>query len=152
MGYAAGMIASRLRLYHRIQLAAHRLRKQADRTVMAATGISTAQSAVLGLAAAGADITQRDIATALGLNESAITAMAMRLTRLGLIARTRSETDSRAWSLQVTELGQSTQRSARAAFSGINKRMEAEFSPEELTQLAQLLDRLAGIFDDTGTD
>ena len=122
------MIAQKLRLYHRVQLAAHRLRKVADRTVSEATGISTAQSAVLGIVAAGNRVTQRDVATALGLNDSALTAMTGRLMKLGLIDRVRSESDARAWTLSVTEDGLAAQRAARAAFAAINKRIEGALS------------------------
>lgn len=147
-GMLRAMIASKLRLYHRVQLAAHRLRKQADRTVLEAAGISTAQSAVLGIVAAGENVTQRDLAIALGLNDSAITAMATRLIKLGLLERRRSDADSRAWLLAVTEHGQAMQRAARAAFSGINKRIEGDFSADEIAQLAGLLQRLSRTFDE----
>ena len=68
------MSASKSRLYHRLQLAAHRLQKSADRAVLAAAEITTAQAAVLMLVAGGAN-SQREVATQLGLNESAVTAM-----------------------------------------------------------------------------
>lgn len=142
------MIASKLRLYHRTQLAAHRLRKQADRTVMEATGISTAQSAVLGIVASGESVTQRDVATALGLNDSAMTAMAARLIKLGLLERRRSEADSRAWRLSVTAEGLAAQRAARVAFAAINKRIEAALTSEEIAEVAALLDRLSQAFEE----
>ena len=71
------MSASKSRLYHRLQLAAHRLQKSADRAVLAAAEITTAQAAVLTLVAGGA-VSQREVATQLGLDESAVTAMARR--------------------------------------------------------------------------
>ena len=143
------MIASKLRLYHRVQITAHRLRKAADRTVLEATGVSTAQSAVLNIVAAGDSVTQRDVATALGLNDSALTAMTMRLMKLGLLDRARSEADSRAWTLNVTEEGLATQRSARTAFTAINKRIEGALSQDEITLLAGLLERLSVAFEET---
>ena len=59
------MSASKSRLYHRLQLAAHRVQKSADRALLAAAEITTAQAAVLTLVARGA-ITQREVATQLG--------------------------------------------------------------------------------------
>src|SRR5262245_60434204 len=90
----AAMNASKLRLYHRLQIAAHSIRKAADRTVLDAAGITVAQAAVLTIAASGPNVAQRDVAKALRLNESAVTAMVSRLLKLGLLERTLNESDS----------------------------------------------------------
>jgi DNA-binding MarR family transcriptional regulator len=140
--------AAELRFYHRLQLAAHRLHKTADGRVLEAAGVTAAQAAVLAIAAGDATATQRDIAAMLGLNESALTAMAARLIALGLLKRTRSATDGRAWKLSLTEEGHKARRKAKASFSGVNARIEAILSDQEIERLADCLDRLTKGFAD----
>jgi len=140
--------ASALRLYHRLQLAAHRLHKMADGRVLETAGVTAAQAAVLAIAADNATATQRDIAAMLGLNESALTAMAARLTALGLLKRTRSATDGRAWKLSLTERGHAARRKAKASFTDVNARIEALLSDQEIERLADYLDRLTTGFAD----
>ena len=91
------MSASKSRIYHRLQLAAHRLQKSADRAVLAAADITTAQAAVLLLVGSGRAVTQREVAVQLGLNEFAVAAMALRLIGVGLLERVRDAADARAW-------------------------------------------------------
>ncbi len=142
------MKASELRLYHRLQVTAHRLRKAADRLLVDDAGLTTAQAAVLAIAARDTPVTQRDVAERLSLNESAVTAMVSRLIALGLLRRTRSATDGRAWLLSLTEEGRAARRKARQSFASINARIEASLAAKEIERLADYLDRLsAGIGD-----
>ena len=96
---------SQTRLYWRLQLAAHYLQKRADRDLVKRAGITTAQSGVLAVIARGKNVTQKQVASALGLNESAVTAMVRRLLSLGYIDRKVSETDARARLLSLTQRG-----------------------------------------------
>ena len=60
--------AQRLRLYHKLQIAAHLLQTEADRAVQQAAGITAAQSAVLALVArARGEATQRAVARRFGV-------------------------------------------------------------------------------------
>ena len=141
------MSASKSRLYHRLQLAAHRLQKSADRAVLAAAEITTAQAAVLMLVAGGA-VSQREVATQLGLNESAVTAMARRLLGMGLLERARDEADARAWQLRLSDDGRTALKRIELPFKRINQTIETVLSPEEIAQLADYLRRIAATFDD----
>jgi DNA-binding MarR family transcriptional regulator len=142
------MHASKLRVYHRLQVAAHAARKAADRVVLEAAGVTTAQAAVLTIVAASESVTQRDVATALRFNESAITAMVSRLLKLGLLCRSRSETDSRVWRLSLTSTGRAALQASGESFASINACVEGELSLPEMRQLADLLDRLTDAFKD----
>ena len=144
------MNASTLRIYHRLQVAAHAVQKGADRVVADAAELTTAQTAVLTVVAAGDDVTQRQVAVALHLNESAITAMVSRLLGLGLVERVRSKTDSRAWSLRVSKAGRAAMAAARSAFGTVNARIEDTLAPREIKQLADMLDRLIAAFPSEG--
>ena len=142
------MSASKSRLYHRLQLAAHRLQKSADRAVLAAAEITTAQAAVLTLVASGA-VTQREVATQLGLNESAVTAMARRLLGMGLLERVRDEADARAWQLRLSDDGRTALKRIELPFKRINQTIETVLSPEEIAHFADYLRRIAATFEDS---
>ena len=142
------MSASKSRLYHRLQLAAHRLQKSADRAVLAAAEITTAQAAVLMLVAGGA-VSQREVATQLGLNESAVTAMARRLLGMGLLERVRDEADARAWQLRLSDDGRTALKRIELPFKRINQTIETVLSPEEIAHFADYLRRIAVAFEDS---
>jgi DNA-binding MarR family transcriptional regulator len=141
------MSASKSRLYHRLQLAAHRVQKSADRALLAAAEITTAQAAVLTLVARGA-VTQREVAAQLGLNESAVTAMAQRLLGMGLLERVRDEADARAWQLRLSSDGRATLKRIEQPFKGINQTIEGVLNAEEITRLADYLQRITSAFDE----
>ena len=140
------MNASKLRLYYRLQVAAHAVQKAADRVVSAAAQVTTAQAAVLTIVAAGSGVTQRDVAIALHLNESAVTAMVLRLVKLGLLERVRSPDDPRAWHLSLSKRGRTALAASRAAFASINGRIEGQFSQQEIARFVGYLNRLTLTF------
>ena len=136
--------AQRLRLYHKLQIAAHRLQTEADRAVQQAAGITAAQSAVLALVArARGEATQRAVAMQLGINESAVTAMTARLIAQGLLERRRDPDDARAWRLALTQGGEAAMKRIARPFGAINARIERRHSDEELALLADMLERIA---------
>src|SRR5262249_5961234 len=128
------MSASKLRIYHRLQIAAHTMRKFADRAILDAAGVTIAQAAVLAIVSDGTNVTQRDVATALRLNESAVVAMVSRLMKLGLLQRSQSENDSRAWLLRLTNRGAAARRAAKRHFASINARMEGALTAAQIGQ------------------
>jgi DNA-binding MarR family transcriptional regulator len=129
-------------LFFQLQLAAHRLRKVADRRVMAKTGLTTAQAAILYIVAARKNVMQKEIAKRLGQNESAVAAMANRLTRLGYLGRRRSDVDPRASMLNVTAKGMRELQAAKGPFRELDNMLDSVFSPAELDTMSLLLTRL----------
>lgn len=140
------MSASKLRLYWRLQLASHFLKKRADKELLSESKITTAQIGVLSVIANGSDVTQKVVATALGLNESAVTAMMKRLTRMGLVERRQSETDGRAKILQLTDTGRHVTQTIHPPFKEINERIEAVLTDQEIENLADYLTKLTDAF------
>jgi MarR family transcriptional regulator, organic hydroperoxide resistance regulator len=134
------------RLYHRAQLAAHAMKKAADRQLTAAAGITTSQAAVLAVTATDPPVLQTHVAARLGLNESAITAMVTRLTTLGHLRRDRSDADGRAWVLRLTDRGRRCLARADTAFSTVNRTIDATLTAEEVDRLADYLTRLRQAF------
>lgn len=141
------MSASKSRVYQRLQLAAHRLQKSADRAVLAAADITTAQAAVLVVVSANDAISQREVATQLGINESALTAMANRLVGMGLLERVRDKADARAWRLCLSNDGRAAIKRIEAPFRRVNQTIETVLDPKEIVQFADFLGRIATAFD-----
>lgn len=140
------MSAAQLRLYHRLQLAAHRLKKAADRALVDVEGVTAAQGAVLAIIAAEGRPTQRRVATLLGLNESAMTAMIGRLRALGVVERLPSADDSRAWSLRLTEAGHIALGRIAASFAALNDELDSIFDETDAAALAEYLTRIETTF------
>jgi DNA-binding MarR family transcriptional regulator len=141
------MAPSKLRIYHKLQIAAHRVQKAADRAVFAAARVSTAQAAVISIVAAQGPITQRAVARQLGLNESGMTAMTSRLLSMGLLERLRDETDVRAWLLRLTAKGRAALKLIEPPFRGVNQTIERTLDERELALLAEYLSRIANAFE-----
>lgn len=139
------MSAKRLRLYHRLQLAAHRAQRAADAEVMAAGRITTAQAAVLAVIRRSAPISQRAVAGQLGLSEAAVATMTTRLMRLGMLKRSADPADARAWRLQLSAAGEQALERIEPAFRRINMALEAALG-SKLEAFAAALDSVTKSF------
>lgn len=140
------MSAKQTRLYHRLQIAAHRVQKAADRAILSAADITTAQAAVLSVVSVNQPVSQRIVADQLGLNESAMTAMVSRLLKLGLLDRTRDAQDARSWSLTVSPQGRTAMKRIEKPFETINHTIESTLTEREVERLADYLARLGKAF------
>lgn len=140
------MTAHEERLYFLLQIAAHRLRTEADNALMDAAGLTTAQVAVLNLIATSGEVKQRDLAQRLKQNESAITAMIARLMKADLVSRRRSESDARSWLLELTETGVKTLKRVKKPFGDINSRLDKALGKSSATALAKQLEDIADAF------
>lgn len=138
--------ARKARLYHRLQLAAHRAHKAADRA-LAPAGVTTAQAAVLAIVARPGGASQREVAQLLGVNESAVTTMAARLIEAGFVHRARDAADKRAWRLTLAPAGAAARAEVETRFARINGRMEAALSDEDIARLGEALERIATCFE-----
>lgn len=141
------MSASENRIYFLLQRAAHRLKTEADAALKEEGGLTTAQAAVMAIIAQDGPVTQKHIAETLLQRESAITAMAARLLKAGYITKARSETDSRAWELRVTEAGEQAMAAMRVSFGRINGKLDGCISPGEMNALARHLERILDAFE-----
>lgn len=138
--------AGDVRLYMTLQKAAHAIKKAADQALLDAAGLTTAQAAVLAVVKSQKNVTQRKIADALGLNESAVTAMVRRLLARGLLVRKRSQTDGRAWTLALSDDGENAVGAIRTPFQRINEKIDASLGHDDVMRLAFMLDCLADCF------
>ena len=106
-------------LFQLLQLAAHKLQKQADRRMASTTNVTSSQVAVLNFLKDNSGAAQKQVAAELGQNESAITAMVGRLLREGFVERVRSSEDSRAWNLFITTSGKKQLAKSLKAFEPV---------------------------------
>lgn len=134
--------ARKLRIFHKLQIAAHHLQKKADREIATVSELTTAQVAVLWILSKAENQTQKDVAVALGFNESALTAMIGRLVRLGYAEKKRGEKDRRAWAINLTTHGRKELSLTSTPFKSVNTTIEDEFTSEELETFAEYLVRL----------
>ncbi|MGY3441312.1 MarR family winged helix-turn-helix transcriptional regulator [Bradyrhizobium sp. USDA 4473] len=130
------------RLFHMLQLAAHRLRKVADRKVMAVSDLTATQATILHIIATREAIMQKQIAKLLGQNESAVAGMVTRLLSLGLIDRCRRQEDARASMLRLTEAGRIQLAATKPAFDELDGMLDGTLTFDELDQLSLLLERV----------
>ena len=123
-------------LYILIRLVSQQLRKRADETLMASAGLTTAQSAVMTIIASKNSVSQREVAEILHQRESAITTMSDRLVSAGLITKTRSTKDKRAWNLKPTQKGRSSLESLKEELFNIDLWFDEAMSADERETVA----------------
>jgi len=141
------MSASKHHVYHRLQLAAHALKKNADRVVLESANLTTAQAAVLGVVRSGKQLTQKEIATQLNLNESAVTAMVNRLMKLSYLERQRSESDARSWLINVSANGLTALTAMQGPFSKINETLDLAIPGTQMDDLVDCLNKIIDAFE-----
>ena len=144
------MSAGEHRLYFLLQVAAHRLRTDADNALLKAAGVTTAQAAVLRLVAETENPTQKRIAEMLRQNESAMTATVARLQKAGLLERARSTRDRRAWALALTDKGRRALDEVAEPFAGINSRLDRAMAGIDPKKLAKVLRAIAQPHEEDG--
>ena len=140
------MLVREKRLYHRLQVAAHCLQKTADREIGSRLDITTAQAAVLSVLTNQEGTTHKEIADALGFNQSAVTAMINRLISLDYVARVRNPNDGRSWILQMTPEGTQALELTRSPFSKVNSKISDTLDEDEILALSQSLEKLIRAF------
>ena len=140
------MSASKTRIYFLLQRAAHRLKTEADAALMRDCGLTTAQAAVMTIVAEHGPVTQKYVATTLSQRESAITAMASRLVKAGLISKSRSAADSRAFELAITAEGERALATTRSTFGAINAVLDEQIPDPDMQALASNLEKIVVAF------
>jgi MarR family transcriptional regulator, organic hydroperoxide resistance regulator len=132
------------RLYFQLQIAAARLRADADRRCIGEAGITTAQAAALAVINEQPGVSQRRLARALHQTEPSITTLVRRLIAAGLVDRTVDPSDGRTRALGLTDRGVAALRSADEAFAAISRHVDGLLTTDEVRQVTDALRRLAG--------
>jgi DNA-binding MarR family transcriptional regulator len=139
------MLVSDQRIYHLLQLAAHRLKVLADREGVAAGGVTGAQAGALFAISAREGMTQRELGEALQINESAVTATVNRLLDAGLVSKSTDALDGRSRRLAITAQGESALASTRAPLDKINHLIAKAVGHGDVPALARMLRAIADL-------
>ncbi|MFF1292390.1 MULTISPECIES: MarR family winged helix-turn-helix transcriptional regulator [unclassified Streptomyces] len=137
------MVEPDQRLYYLLQRAAHRLRTTLDRRCLAVAGVTTAQLGALFAVQEEPGITQQGLAHALGLRESAVTAIVGRLTTAGLLSRQAHPRQHRAVVLELTKDGEAALEAARPEIDRFNAEVRALLGDDGFERTAAAMNRLA---------
>ncbi|MGH6694779.1 MarR family winged helix-turn-helix transcriptional regulator [Sphingopyxis sp.] len=144
------MSVSDQRIFHLLQLAAHRLKVLADREGLAAGGVTGAQAGALFAISARAGMTQRELGEALQINESAVTGTVNRLLDAGLVSKSVDAVDGRSRRLAMTAKGEAALASTRAPLDRINRLIAEAVGSEDVPGLARMLRSIANLPPDHG--
>ena len=102
-------------------------------------GLTQKQCAVLELIAANPQVSQIDMAAALGMDRATMMAVVDRLDDRGLVLRAASQRDRRRQELTLSESGQTLLREARRHIAQHERRFLDRLGPERAALLMQLL-------------
>lgn len=107
-------------------------------------GLTQKQCAVLELIAANPQVSQIDMAAALGMDRATMMAVVDRLDDRGLVLRAASQRDRRRQELTLSESGQTLLREARRRIAQHERRFLDRLGPERAALLMQLLPAIYG--------
>ncbi|WP_280470602.1 MarR family winged helix-turn-helix transcriptional regulator [Nocardia farcinica] len=129
-----------------INRAARALARDAD-NALKPLGLRYAQVPVLALLHDGAELTQKQLAEATGIEQPSMAQLLARMDRDGLIRRTPHPRDARSQTITLAP-GTDTQLfTAHQHLTALDKRAVAGFTTEEITTLKHLLARLGDNLD-----
>ena len=130
---------SRHRFFYLLSHARHRVHKHTDRICQQELGISVAQLGLLFVVTSQPGQQERTLASSLGYNESAITALLRRMEEAGLVERRPDPDDSRVKRIFATTHGEALAKKARPLLDEFNAKLDEGFTPEELDVAARFL-------------
>lgn len=107
------------------------------------TGLTQRQLAVLAALGAKDGVSQTELVVETGIDRSTLAEMVARMETKGLMVRAKSQTDSRANSVTLTEAGQAALLDALPKMQAIDKSMLAFLPSSRREGLIDLLTRIA---------
>ena len=142
--YTEAMTASKHRIHFLLQSTANNLKHKSDRVFQKAAGLTFAQAVVLKSVQHRKNVTQRQLAEQLRLNEPATTAMITRLQEAKLLERSRDTEDRRVRVLSLTKNGQQALVKVQDSFKKVNAKLDwamadTDTSPAELARLLEAI-------------
>jgi DNA-binding MarR family transcriptional regulator len=137
---------ARHRFFYLLNLARHRVHKRADRLCQERLGVSGAQLGALFVVVERPGLRQREVADALGYNESAITALTHRMIDADLLERRPDPDDGRVSLVFATAHGNRVVARARPVLAELNARLTGDFCDAELDVAARFLEHAIASF------
>jgi DNA-binding MarR family transcriptional regulator len=123
------------------QVGAHGAKQFADR--LSVLKLTPPHAGILRRLMQSPGISQRELATALGMHTSRLVAVLDEMESLGLLIREAKAEDRRTYSLQVTPKGKETMEQIAAISQQHNEALCAALNEEERAVLVGLLQRIA---------
>jgi DNA-binding MarR family transcriptional regulator len=123
------------------QVGAHGAKQFADR--LSVLQLTPPHAGILRRLVQSPGISQRELATALGMHASRLVAVLDEMETLGLLIREANAEDRRTYSLQVTAKGRETMEQIAAIAQQHNEALCAALNEEERAVLVGLLQRIA---------
>ena len=130
------------RLIFLMNVGFRRLQRGLEQQMLADDGLTSAQSGVLFFLGRNDGALIGDISGALDLVPSAMTGLADRMERAGLIQRKRDGADGRGQRIYLTEMGRKVRKRAVAQAQAVNAALMEGFSDEEIDVVSRWLTSL----------
>lgn len=138
------------RLIYLLNVGQRKLHRWIEARAGAEGGASAAQAGALFYLARHDGALIGDLAGALDLAPSAMTGLADRMERAGLLERRRDPDDGRATRLYLTDAGRLALEPARRTVAALNEQLAEGFSAAEIEVVARWLQSLQDKFGDPG--
>ena len=134
------------RLFFLINKAQHRMFKYAEPQCEQRIGLSVTQATALMFIAKNEGCLQKDLATATGMNQSAVTGLIGRMENNDLIYKKACDEDARASRLFLTEKGREKLPDVFPLVKVLNQKLTEEFSSKEIDTIARFLNHVIDDF------
>ena len=119
---------------------------------MDGTGLTPKQVGLLAVVDAGVATSQREIATQVHVAPSLVVTLVDQLTRSGAVRRTRSQSDRRVQTIEITDEGRRLLKAATDVASRLDADLRTALSPDDQQALDRLLPLLLHAAMATGQD
>jgi DNA-binding MarR family transcriptional regulator len=127
------------RLFFLIDRASHALRQRAERACAEQLDTTSAQLGALFHLVKHDGCRAKDLASALGINQGAITGLVDRMEQAGLVRRRTHQDDGRAWRLHATAAGKQVVENARPLLAWLQRELTDGFTAAEIDVVARFL-------------
>ena len=133
------------RLYYKLNQAQHLLSKRVDAELAGALGIKTAQLGAVFFLLEHDGCMLKEISAGLGLNNSAITTLVVRMEKGGLLTRESCSVDGRSYRMHLTDKAKSIGQKAIPVAKELNSMLAQGFSDEEIDTVIRFLDSIISL-------
>jgi MarR family transcriptional regulator, organic hydroperoxide resistance regulator len=133
------------RLYYKLNQAQHLLSKRIDAELASVLGIKTVQLGAVFFLLEHDGCMLKELSAGLGLNNSAITTLVVRMEEAGLLKRESCSVDARSYRIFLTNKAKSIGQKAIPLTKELNARLVQGFSDEEINTVIRFLDSITAI-------
>jgi len=133
------------RIYYKLNQAQHILSKRVDAELAGNLGIKTVQLGAVFFLLEHDGCMLKELSAGLGLNNSAITTLVVRMEEGGLLRRESCSIDGRSYRIYLTKKAKSIGQKAIPFAKELNTRLAQGFSEKEIDTVIRFLDSITSI-------